>query len=82
MRPPDTTPEAWEIQLDIYRRMSPEEKAAAAFALTEQVRTIAEAELRQKFPHASDREVFLRRVQLQLGDELFRKAYGDELPPE
>ncbi len=39
---------------------------------------LAEAGLRRRFPEADDREIFLRRVRLILGKELFEKAYGIE----
>ena len=82
MRPPDTSPEAWEIYLDIYRRMPPEKKIAAALSLSRTVQALAEAGLKAQFPGAGEREIFLRRVRLVLGEELFRRAYGAELPPE
>ncbi len=81
MRPRDTTPEAWAVYVDIYRRMPPEKKIAAALSLSRSVRAIAEAGLKQRFPAASEREIFLRRVRMELGEELFRKACGAELPP-
>jgi hypothetical protein len=82
MRPRDTSPEAWEIYLDIQRRMPPEKKLESALALSRTVQAIAEAGLKERFPAADEREIFLRRVQLQLGEELFRKAYGVEFPLE
>jgi hypothetical protein len=60
--------------------MCPHQKIASALSLSQTVRSLAEAGLRERFPHASEREIFLRRVQLDLGEELFRKAYGAELP--
>ena len=81
-RPQDTSPEAWAVYLDIYRRMSPEKKIASALEMSRSVKALAEAGLRQRYPAASPREIFLRRVQLDLGEELFRKAYGFELPRE
>jgi hypothetical protein len=82
MRPRDTSPEAWAVYLDVHRRMAPEQKIASALSLSQTVRLLAEEGLRRKFPHASEREIFLRRVQIDLGEELFRKAYGAELSSE
>ena len=79
MRPRDTSPEAWKVYIDIYRHVSPGEKIRRAMAMTKTVNLLAEAGLRQRFPEADDREIFLRRVRLTLGEELFRKAYGMEL---
>jgi hypothetical protein len=80
MRPADTTPEAWEVLTALQRRMSPSEKMQLAFEWSEIVRQFAEAGLRQRYPHAAEREVFLRFARQTLGEELFRRVYGDELP--
>lgn len=79
MRPADTSPEAWAVMLDIYRRMSPDEKLQRVFDLSVFVRSACESGIRASHPQASDREVFLRVTQRMLGDELFRKVYGNEL---
>jgi hypothetical protein len=78
MRPADTSPEAWKFYIELYRHVSPAEKIRRAMSLTKTVNLLAEAGLRQRFPEADDREIFLRRVQLTLGKDLFRKAYGTE----
>jgi hypothetical protein len=80
MRPRDTSPEAWEVFLDLHRRMSPSEKLQRAFEYSNSVRSLAEGVLRHRYPKANDREIFLRAARQRLGTELFRKAYGDELP--
>ena len=64
--------------MDLTRRMSPAEKMQRALELSWTVRLAAEAGLRQAYPHASDREIFLRSARQNLGAELFRKVYGDE----
>jgi len=80
MRPADTTPEAWEVLTALQRNMPPSEKMQLAFEWSEIIRQFAEAGLREKFPHASEREIFLRYARQTLGEELFRKVYGTELP--
>ena len=82
MRPADTSPEAWRQYWDILRRMSPEEKLQRAFDLSRMVRTLAEAGLRERFPHADEREIFFRRVRQEWGAALFRRVYGDVLPDD
>ena len=64
--------------MDLTRKMSPAEKMQRALELSWTVRLAAEAGLRQAYPHASDREIFLRSARQNLGAELFRKVYGDE----
>ena len=80
MRPGDTSPEAWEVLTELRRNMPPAEKMQLAFEWSEIVRQFAEAGLREKYPHAGEREIFLRYARQSLGEELFRKAYGEELP--
>jgi hypothetical protein len=79
MRPRDTSPKAWKFYIDLYRQVSPGEKIRRAMSMTKTVNLLAEAGLRERFPEASDREIFLRRVRLTLGNDLFRKVYGTEL---
>src|SRR5579872_4363619 len=79
MRPADTSLEAWQVQTDLLRKMSPGEKMQLAFEWSEIVRQFAEAGLREKYPEAGEREIFLRYARQSLGEELFRKVYGSEL---
>jgi hypothetical protein len=77
MRPRDTSPEAWKVFLELMRQMS-EEKLHRAIDLTAAVRNLGEANIREAHPGASEREIFLRVAQRQLGRELFQKVFGDE----
>jgi len=79
MRPADTSPEAWKVFIGLHRRMSPSEKLQRAFEYSAFVRSLAEGVLRQRYPQAGDREIFLRTARQRLGGELFRKIYGNEL---
>jgi hypothetical protein len=79
MRPADTSPEAWKVFIEIQRRIPPEERIRRMFERKEMLRKLAETGLRRRFPNADNREIFLRRVRMELGDELFRRAYGDVL---
>jgi hypothetical protein len=82
MRPSDTSPEAWKVFLGLQRRMPPEVKLRRTFEYSEFVRSLAEAGLRQKYPQAGEREIFLREARQRLGADLFCKVYGDELPDD
>lgn len=62
--------------MKLQREMSPSEKMQLAFEWSEMVRQFAEAGLREKYPQASEREIFLRFARQSLGEELFRKVYG------
>jgi hypothetical protein len=78
MRPADTSPEAWEVFLDLQRRMSPGEKLARVFEHSAFVRSLMMAGIRRRHPGASEHEVFLRFARQTLGDDLFTRVYRDE----
>ena len=80
MRPADTSPEAWKVLMDLMRKMSPEEKLQRTFEYSAFIRKFGEAGLRQKYPQAGDREIFLRAARQRLGADLYAKVYGAELP--
>jgi len=62
--------------------MPPGEKLQRAFEYSASVRRLAEGALRQRYPQAGSREIFLRAARQRLGAELFRKVYGGELADE
>jgi hypothetical protein len=82
MRPRDTSPEAWKVLMDLMRKMSPEEKLQRTLELSSAMRLAREAGLREAYPQAGDREIFLRLARETLGVELYRKVYGEGLPPD
>jgi hypothetical protein len=79
VRPADTSPEAWQVWLDLVRKMTPSERLQRTFEYSAFVRNLAESTLRSKHPEASEREIFLRAARQRLGPELFERAYGGEL---
>jgi hypothetical protein len=72
----DTTLEAAEVQMEIYRRMSPGEKIALVEEANRRARALALAGLRQRHPDASEAELFRRLMDLTLGEALAREVYG------
>ena len=80
MRPTDTTPEAWKVLMDLIRRIPPEERLQRCIELSDAIRLAAEAGLREAYPQASEREIFLRAARQKLGTALFQTVYGDALP--
>jgi hypothetical protein len=82
MCPADTSPEAWKILIDLLRKMPPEEKLRRTLEWSEMIRLAGESGLRQAYPQASEREIFLRSARRRLGAKLFCKVYGDELPDD
>ncbi|MEX2139604.1 MAG: hypothetical protein WD894_10105 [Pirellulales bacterium] len=80
--PHDTSPEAFRVQLEIYRGMSPEARLEQALQWSEQVREFGRIGIRLRHPEYSDREVQLASIRLRLGDDLFRRVYpGVDVQP-
>jgi hypothetical protein len=78
--PEDTSPEAWEMQLAAYRRMSGSERCAIAFRLTDLARRVAESGIRQRHPDYDSGQVQRALLRLRLGDEAARCVWpGEEL---
>lgn len=73
----DTPPEIERRQIEAWRRMSAEEKAAIVTGLTQTVYALALAGVRHRHPDASPREQFLRLAVITLGPGLARKAYPE-----
>ena len=76
MRPRDTSPEAWEVQLRLLREMTAEERLLRACRLSRLAKEFALAGIRLRHPNATEDEVRLRLAALMLGAELCRKVYG------
>jgi hypothetical protein len=72
----DTTPEAMKVWLDLLRRKPPGEKLAATLQLTALAIRFQEAGVRLRYPHASEREVFLRAASQRLPRDLMIRVYG------
>jgi hypothetical protein len=82
MCPEDCTPEDWQAYLELMQRMTPGEKLSRTLGLSELACDLAKAELRRRYPGEDERAIFLRFACLNLGPELFRKAYQIEPRPE
>ncbi len=77
MRPADTSPEAWQVLLDLERRMTPGQKLASVLEHSRFVRSLVLAGLRRRYPDETERRIFLRYALQTLGPELFEKVYGE-----
>jgi len=73
--PSDTSPEALAKQFELYRRMTPVEKARLVRDVTLAANTMALAGLRHRHPAAGQPELLLRLAMLRLGEELVARAY-------
>jgi len=71
----DTSNEAAEVQLAVYRRMSPEARLRAGLELTTMSRRLLADGIRRRHPEYDDHSVHLSFLRLWLGPDLFREAY-------
>jgi mRNA-degrading endonuclease toxin of MazEF toxin-antitoxin module len=70
VRPRDTSGAAFERQLEAYRAMSPGERVAIAAAMSDEIRVLAEAGIRDRHPAFSDSQVADALARILLGPEL------------
>jgi hypothetical protein len=72
----DTSAEALEVYIGLYRNMTVSERLERVFELCELQQSLQEANVRALYPGADEREVFLRVAARRLGRDLMIKAYG------
>ena len=72
VRPADTTIEAWDVQRDIFRRMSGSQRVAMAFEMSDSARALTEAGIRYRHPGWTDSQVLDAMLERLLGAELAR----------
>ncbi len=76
-RPLDTRPSAHAIQVEVYRRLGPEERVAMAVEMSEEARLVTLQGIEQRFPDwntARCRRELFRRIH---GAGLVERAWGD-----
>jgi hypothetical protein len=73
----DTSSANRRLQIDLWRRMSPLQKARAAAEITRGVQELALAGIRLQHPNATERECSLRLAILTLGRRLACQAYPE-----
>jgi len=77
MRPADTTPEAWKVMIEMYRRLSPAQRLKKALDLTAFSRLLLEAGVRESLATSSEEEIRAEVLRRWLGeDDLYSRAYG------
>jgi hypothetical protein len=74
--PKDTTIDALRKQFEILERIGIEGRAEMTFQLSDNLRQIVEDGVRSRNPEYSDSQVRQEVLQITLGDELYRKAFG------
>ncbi len=77
----DTTEAAENVQIELWRRMTAEQKLRLVSEMTVAIQRLAFAELRQRHPDLPDDEIWLRLAARRLSPEMMRKVYRRETDP-
>ncbi|MGH2571608.1 MAG: hypothetical protein ACRDGR_10300 [bacterium] len=77
----DTSRAAERMQIDLWRRMSPLEKAELLAAISRAAQELSLAGIRRRFPAASEPECLMRLAVLKLGSALAHRAYPEATVP-
>jgi hypothetical protein len=73
---PDTTLEAQRVQFELMRQLPAWKRLSLAFELTEATRHLVLADIRSRYPGASDEELRKRFISRVLSREEVIRAYG------
>ena len=73
---PDTTVEAQRKHYELMRRLTPTQRLALAFELTDAARKMILADLKHRFPRADENEIQRRFIARVLKREDVIRAYG------
>ena len=76
MKISDTTPEARQVQFELYRRMSPARKIELIFDAYRTGRMLAMAGIRMSNPTATEKQLWHIWAKKHLGEDLYNKVYG------
>jgi len=68
----DTDPEALEVQLNLFRNMTAQQRVAKAISLSGQVIAMSKAAIRRQHPEFTEQQVMLTFVEQNYGSELAR----------
>jgi len=77
----DTDPKALEVFFALQRQMTGPEKITAVFQMNEMLWRLVESSVRQQYPEACDREVFLRTAGRFYDRETMKRVYDWDPDP-
>lgn len=72
----DTHPEVERVLIERLNRMTAQEKWQRMTELCQFAEMMAMADVRERYPNASERECFLRVASRRLSADIMRKVYG------
>ncbi len=75
MRPLDTSPDAEKVQIEIFRRMEPQNRLRAAALLSEACRTLLAEGIRGRHPNYNEEQIRLAVIRCLIPEHLFLRAY-------
>jgi hypothetical protein len=75
MRPLDTSIDAERVQIDIFRRMAPEQRLKSTIELSQTSRKLLAEGVRKRHPEYSEQQIKYAVFRLLLPYKLFRAAY-------
>ena len=81
MNEKDTSPDARQVLVDIYRQMPIPVKTMRIFEAYHTGKMLAMAGLRESHPQASEKQIWYLWAKQHLGEKLFNDVYG-EVPDE
>jgi hypothetical protein len=79
LRARDTSGAAFERQLEAYRAMTPGERVAIAAAMSDEIRVLAEAGIRDRHPAYTDAQVANNLAEILLGPGLAARVERSRL---
>lgn len=77
MRPLDTSSEATEVQLDIFRRMGPERRLQLGMELIQTSRKLVAEGVRRRHPEYTEDQIRLAIIRIVLPEELLDTAFPE-----
>jgi len=75
---PDTDPQIEAIQIQLLRCMPSWKKMAILGYLNEMVRMLVISGIKERYPHATSKQIHRMLAELMLGAELARKVYDHD----
>jgi hypothetical protein len=82
MLPDDTQADSARRQFDVLRKMNISDRAKMTFQLSDNLRSIVEAGIRQRHPDYTPRQVTQAALSLVMDKEIVAKAFGsNEVSP-
>lgn len=79
LRAHDTSPEAHEVQVAIWRRLGATGRHALVVRMSEEMRELSRSRIRMRHPDYTEAQVELALRRLTWGDALFRRVYPEHV---